>query len=77
MLHDNGFADAWPRAGTNRQAIDPSFGPRWTASDDGRRFTRESGAAWCAADIAAGADPDQARAEARRCIAVYLGEEEN
>lgn len=59
------------------QDIDPSFGPRWTVSEDGRRFTRESGAAWYAADIAGGADPAQARAASDRCIAAYLGSDEN
>lgn len=44
-------------------------------SEEGRRFTRESGAAWCAADIAGGTDPEQARAASARCIAAYLGAE--
>ena len=59
------------------EAIDPSFGPQWTVSEEGRRFTRESGAAWCAADIAGGTDPGQARAASARCIAAYLGVDEN
>ncbi|MUL65029.1 polyketide cyclase [Mycobacterium sp. CBMA 234] len=62
---------------TTGQPIDPSFGPQWTVSDEGRRFTRETGAAWCAAHIASGENPEQARAAAARCIAAYLGEEAN
>ncbi|MUL49166.1 polyketide cyclase [Mycobacterium sp. CBMA293] len=56
------------------QPIDPSFGPLWTVSDEGRRFARETGAAWCAAHMASGENPEQARAAVARCIAAYLGE---
>lgn len=59
------------------QAIDPSFGPEWIVSDEGRLFNRESGEAWCAADIASGTDPEQARAASARCIAAYVGADEN
>jgi uncharacterized protein YndB with AHSA1/START domain len=54
--------------------VEASAGRRWAASAEGRRFTRQSGEAWYAANIAAGADPEWARAAADRCIAAYLGE---
>lgn len=47
----------------------------WTMSPEGREFMRLSGDLWCEADIAAGADPEQARAAAARTLAAYLGEE--
>jgi uncharacterized protein YndB with AHSA1/START domain len=54
--------------------VEQSWGQEWMASEDGRRFTRNSGEAWYQANVAAGADPDWARAAADRCIAAYLGE---
>jgi uncharacterized protein YndB with AHSA1/START domain len=54
--------------------VDQSRGQEWMASEDGRRFTRNSGEAWYLANMAGGADPDWARAAADRCIAAYLGE---
>ena len=54
--------------------VEQSWGQEWMASEDGRRFTRKSGEAWYRANVAAGADPDWARAAADRCIAAYLGE---
>jgi len=54
--------------------VEPSAGQEWMASADGRRFTRESGEAWYAANVAGGADPRWARDAADRCIAAYLGE---
>ena len=56
------------------EAVEQSWGQQWMASPDGRRFTRESGEAWYAANVASGASPDWARAAADRCIAAYLGE---
>ena len=56
------------------KAVDPSSGQQWMASEDGRRFTKLSGEAWHRANVAAGADPDWARAAADRCVAAYLGE---
>ena len=56
------------------QVVEQSWGQEWVASTDGRRFTRESGEAWFAANVASGADPEWARAAADRCIAAYLGE---
>ncbi len=34
-------------------------------------FVRATGAAWAAADAAAGTDPEEAKAAAERCIAAY------
>ena len=56
------------------EAVEQSWGQEWMASEDGRRFTRNSGEAWYRANVAAGADTDWARAAADRCIAAYLGE---
>lgn len=47
----------------------------WEASAEAAQFTRDTGAAWADAHIAAGADPDDARARAARTIAFYLGED--
>jgi uncharacterized protein YndB with AHSA1/START domain len=54
--------------------VDPEAGAEWAASPDGRRFVELSGQAWCAANIAAGGDPDWARAAAERTAAAYLAE---
>jgi uncharacterized protein YndB with AHSA1/START domain len=43
----------------------------WTTSEEGVRFMRLSGDAWCEADIADGTDPDEARAAAGRTFAAY------
>jgi uncharacterized protein YndB with AHSA1/START domain len=59
------------------EAIDPSFGQQWTATDDGRRFLTLSGTEWYAANVAFGTDPAAARAMADRCVKAYLGEEQN
>jgi uncharacterized protein YndB with AHSA1/START domain len=56
------------------EPVEQSWGRQWMVSDDGCRFTRETGEAWYRANVAAGADPDWARAAADRCIAAYLGE---
>jgi uncharacterized protein YndB with AHSA1/START domain len=57
------------------ESIDPSFGPQWTATDEGRRFLARSGEAWHSASVAGGEDPSAARALTDRCIKAYLGEE--
>lgn len=54
-------------------AIDPAAFAAWTASPDGHAFIRQCGEAWGAAAIAAGADPETARAQAARTIAFYTG----
>jgi uncharacterized protein YndB with AHSA1/START domain len=57
------------------ESIDPSFGPQWTASAEGRRFLTLAGEAWQAANVAAGVEPSVARTLTDRCIRAYLGEE--
>jgi len=43
----------------------------WMASEEGRRFMTLSSERWCAANIAAGADPAAAQAAADRTTAAY------
>lgn len=57
------------------ESIDPSFGPQWTATEDGRRFLTLAGEAWHTANVAGGEDPSVARALTDRCTKAYLGEE--
>jgi uncharacterized protein YndB with AHSA1/START domain len=57
------------------ESIDPSFGPQWTATEDGRRFMKLSGEGWYTAHVAFGEDPTEARAQTDRCLKAYLGEE--
>jgi uncharacterized protein YndB with AHSA1/START domain len=54
--------------------VDPSFGPQWTTTDDGRRFLVLSGEAWHEANVIGGEDPSAARQSTDRCINAYLGE---
>jgi hypothetical protein len=61
------------RPGT-RDSLDPTFGQQWSATEDGRRFMRLSGEAWCEANVTGAADPAWARAAADRTLAAYLGE---
>ena len=46
----------------------------FATSPDGKAFIRGSGEGWGQAAVAAGEDPDAARAAARRTIAFYTGE---
>jgi uncharacterized protein YndB with AHSA1/START domain len=57
------------------ESIDPSFGQRWTGTEDGRRFLTLSGEEWYTANVAFGVDPATARVMADRCVKAYLGEE--
>lgn len=60
---------------TSGQAADPADAAAWVASEEGRRFMTLSSERWCEADIAAGADPAEARAAAARTTAAYTGAE--
>ncbi|HTN22892.1 MAG TPA: SRPBCC family protein [Solirubrobacteraceae bacterium] len=51
--------------------VDPSEGPAWLASEEGRSFVVLSSRGWCDANVAAGADPDGARAAAERTTVAY------
>ena len=57
------------------EAIDPSFGQRWTGTEDGRPFMTLAGDAWYQAEVAGGADPACGSSAADRCLEAYLGEE--
>ena len=56
-----------------RQSVDPNAAANWLASEDGRRFVADSSRAWGEASIAAGTDPEAARAAAERTTAFYTG----
>lgn len=58
---------------TPEAAIDPAAVEAWALSSEGKAFIRECGEAWGEAYIAAGANPEQARAQAERTIAFYTG----
>jgi len=54
-------------------AVAQEEGMAWAASDEGHRFIALSSDGWRAADVAGGADPEQARAAADRTTAAYTG----
>lgn len=54
-------------------SMDPAEGMAWAASDEGKAFMKESGAAWRDAQVAGGEDAELARASAERCLAAYTG----
>jgi len=59
--------------GLTKHLADPGYAPGepdWTDPAH-PAFVRASGQGWEAADVAAGADPEQARAAAERCFAAY------
>ena len=53
----------------------PADSEAWAVSDEGRAFMARSARAWCEAHVAAGADPEAARASAARTAAFYTGVE--
>jgi uncharacterized protein YndB with AHSA1/START domain len=53
------------------EAVDPDEAAAWMGSQDGVAFLTGSSQAWREASIAAGEDPEQARAAAERCTAAY------
>jgi len=58
---------------TTGRAADPAKAAQWLASAQGRQFLTASSQGWCAASVAAGTDPAQARAAADRTTAFYTG----
>jgi len=54
-------------------AVAKGEGQAWAASDEGKRFAKLSSDAWGKASIAAGTEPEQARAAADRTTAFYTG----
>lgn len=59
---------------TGGKQVDPEEWMAWLQSDDGRAFLQGTSDAWCEASIAAGTDPEAARAAAERTAAFYRGE---
>ncbi len=57
----------------SRATVAPSEAEAWTASEEGKQFITLSSAAWRDASIAAGTDPDMARAAAAGTTAFYTG----
>jgi uncharacterized protein YndB with AHSA1/START domain len=55
-------------------AVRPEDAMAWMASEEGRTFMKRSSDRWRDAAVAAGADPEAARAAAARTIAAYTGE---
>lgn len=53
--------------------IDPQESAAWLGSDEGRQFMSLSSDRWYEAQVAAGADKDDARAAADRVTAAYTG----
>jgi uncharacterized protein YndB with AHSA1/START domain len=58
--------------GLAEHLVDPTVVPREQVPDLSD-YMRDSSAAWGEASIAAGTDPEEARAAAERCTAAYLG----
>ncbi|MGA5302615.1 SRPBCC family protein [Nucisporomicrobium flavum] len=54
-------------------ALDPEAAMAWALSPEGKEFNRLSADSWAEAAIAAGNDPEQARASADRTYAFYTG----
>ena len=48
----------------------------WVAGPDGQAFMSSSNDRWYDADVADGAEPDDARLRADRTLAFYTGQEE-
>ncbi len=55
-------------------AINGEANDAWMGSDAGKAFVHDSADGWCAAHIAAGENPETARAMAVRTAAAYTGE---
>ena len=55
------------------KTVEPSEAEAWVASDEGRQYITLSSTAWRDASIAAGTDPDEARAAAANTTAFYTG----
>lgn len=54
-------------------ALTPADGMTWMVSDEGKQFMTSSSEKWCEANIAAGEEPEAARAAAARTTAAYTG----
>jgi uncharacterized protein YndB with AHSA1/START domain len=56
-------------------SVTPETGMQWMASDEGKRFIRQSSDEWRDASIAFGTEPKLARESAERTRAAYSGEQ--
>lgn len=56
-------------------SVAPDEGAAWMASEEGLQFMEQSSEAWGAASVAAGTDPADAEAAAKRTTAFYTGSE--
>jgi uncharacterized protein YndB with AHSA1/START domain len=56
---------------TGGRSIEPAESAAWAASAEGKEFMALSSRRWCEANVAAGADRDEAQAAADRTIAAY------
>lgn len=66
--------DSYLAAGSPATGFDPAEATAWMGSENGHDFVRDSGEAWRAAHVAAGADAGDADARSARTVAFYLGE---
>jgi uncharacterized protein YndB with AHSA1/START domain len=57
-----------------RAPVDAAAVMAWQASDEGREMIRRASDGWLDADLAAGTDPETARAAAARTAGAYTGE---
>jgi uncharacterized protein YndB with AHSA1/START domain len=56
-----------------RPTVEPSQAAEWSASEEARQFISRSSDAWREASLAAGTDPEMARAAAERTTGFYTG----
>jgi uncharacterized protein YndB with AHSA1/START domain len=54
--------------------VDPAQAEAWSLSEEGKAFSTGCATSWAVADIAAGADPETARAAGAATAAFYRGE---
>ncbi|MFF5174669.1 SRPBCC family protein [Micromonospora sp. NPDC000089] len=70
---DSGLLGLASHLADDGSGVTPETAAAWMGSADGRRFMTASSEAWREASVAAGTDPEQARAAADRTTAAYTG----
>ena len=70
---DSGLLGLTMHLGAPDAPRDPEAMLAWSASEDGKTFMRLSSEAWAEADIAAGEEPETARARSANTYAAYTG----
>jgi hypothetical protein len=55
-------------------SVDPEEAQKWSTSEEGKQFTRQSSEAWALASVGSGTDAAAAAAAAARTTAAYTGE---